>query len=146
MASAVANTGRAAEWIDLAARQYREEFRKSSLGHREALEELGDVWDECRYPDWDGYGALPVEQDTLRAAYSLIESLPLGFPRPSIGAEPDGQLTLEWRKSPRHILSVSVDPDGYLHYAGIFGTDKSHGSITYFSTPPDKLLQLVREL
>jgi hypothetical protein len=135
-----------AELIDQAARRSREELRNSTLGHREALEELGDVWDECRQPDWDGYGALPVEQDTLTAAYSLIDSLPLGFPRPSIGADPDGQLTLEWRKAPHRILSVSVDPDGFLHYAGLFGTDKCHGSIAFFSTAHDKLLQLVREL
>jgi hypothetical protein len=135
-----------AELIDQAARRSREELRNSTLGHREALEELGEVWDECRQPDWDGYGAMPVEQDTLGRTYSLIDSLPLGFPRPSIGADPDGQLTLEWRKAPRRILSVSVDPEGYLHYAGLFGPNKRYGSLAYFSTAPDELLQLVRDL
>ncbi|HEY2786118.1 MAG TPA: hypothetical protein VGJ05_14210 [Fimbriiglobus sp.] len=139
-------TSSVAELIDRAARRSREQSRDSTLGHREALEELSDVWDECRKTGWDGYGALPVEQDTLRMAYTLVESLPLGFPRPSIGAEPDGQLTLEWRKTPRRILSVSVDPDGYLHYAGLFGTNKRYGSLAYFSTAPVELLQLVRDL
>ena len=138
--------GGVAELIDRAARRSREVFRDSTLGPRETLEELGEVWEECRYPGWDGYGALPVEQDTLRAAYSLIESLPFRFPRPSIGAEPDGQLTLEWRTSPHRVLSVSVDPDGYLHYAGLFGTNKRYGTLTYFSTVPPEVLQLVREL
>lgn len=131
---------------DQAARRDRNLFRHSILGHQEAFEELGDVWEECRLPGWDGHGALPVEQGTLRAAYTLIESLPLGFPRPGIGAEPDGHLTLEWRKSPRRVLSVSVDPAGSLHFAGFFGTNKKYGTLTYFSTAPAELLQLVQEL
>ena len=89
------------ELIDRALRGQRNALRESTLGHHEALEELAGVWNECRNPDWDGFGALPVEQATLAAAYMLIESLPLGFPRPSIGAEPDGHITLEWRRSPR---------------------------------------------
>jgi hypothetical protein len=76
----------------------------------------------------------------------LIDSLPLGFLRPSIGAEPDGHITLEWRRSPRRVLSVSVDPDGFLHYAGLFGNNKRFGTLTFFSTPPEELLQLVRDL
>ena len=87
-----------------------------------------------------------MEQETYHAAYTLIESLPLGFPRPSIGAEPDGQLTLEWYKSPRRTLSVSVDPDGLLHYAGLYGANKRFGTLALFSTAPSELIQLVRDL
>lgn len=54
----------------------RQEVRRSVLGHQEALEELWEVWNECRVANWDGYDAYPVEQETYRAAYRLIESLP----------------------------------------------------------------------
>ncbi len=121
-------------------------MRRSTLGHQEALEELRQVWTDCQQANWDGYDALPVDQDTYRAVYGLIESLPLGFPRPSLGAEPDGQLTLEWRTSARRTLSVSVDPDGYLHYAGLFGLGKRYGTLPFFNTSPDELIQLVRSL
>lgn len=134
------------EAMDRAAQQPRAAFRKSILGHQEALEELCDVWHECQAEGWDGYGALAVDQDTYRGAYCLIASLPLGFPRPSIGAEPDGQLTLEWRKSSSRILSVSVDPDGYLHYAGLYGPSKRYGTLAFFSEAPPELIQLVRDL
>ena len=130
----------------MAARRPQVEVRNSILGHQEALEELWEVWNECRDANWDCYDAFPVEQQTYHAAYVLIESLPLGFPRPSIGAEPDGQFTLEWHKSPNRTLSVSVDPDGYLHYAGLFGTNKRYGTLAFYSTAPDELIQLVREL
>jgi hypothetical protein len=132
--------------IDDAARKPREAYRHSILGHAEAFDELAGVYEECRRAGWDGYGASPVEAETLRGAYMLIESLPLGFPRPSIGAEPDGQLTLEWRKSASRTLSVSVDPDGFLHYAGLFGASKRYGTLAYFSSAPPELLQLVRDL
>jgi hypothetical protein len=134
------------EIIDNAAQQPRRELRDSILGNQETLEELAEVWEECRTPGWDGYNAVAVDQDTLRAAYTLVDSLPFRFPRPSIGADPDGQLTLEWRKSPTRVLSVSVDPDGLLHFAGLFGADKQYGTVAFYSSVPDSLLQLVRSL
>src|SRR5437868_2072164 len=115
MNAVLANPELYADLIDAAARKPREEFRHSVLGHQEAFEELAEVYKECRNPGWDGYGAKAVEQETLRGTYLLIESLPLGFPRPSISAQPDGQLTLEWYRTPTRTLSLSVDPDGFIH-------------------------------
>lgn len=135
-----------ADFIDQVARAPQQAMRDTVLGHKESLEELAEVWNDCRHPGWDGYDGIAVEQDTLRNAYMLIESLPLGFPRPSIGAEPDGQLTLEWRKSSRRVLSVSVDPDGYLHYAGLYGPGRRYGTLPFYSTAPRELLELVRDL
>jgi hypothetical protein len=147
MAAETLGFGEAAESITRATREYRAVFRKSNaLGNQPAIDELGEVWEECRNPDWDGYGALPVEQTTLTAAYCILDTLPFGFRLPSIGAEPDGQLTLEWRTGPHRVLSVSVDPDGYLHYAGLFGPNKRYGTLALFSTVPSELLQLVQEL
>lgn len=146
MTAQIVDHGPYAKILDRAAQQPRDAFRGSILGHQATLEELGEVWEECRHAGWDGYEALPVEAETLRGAYTLIESLPLGFPRPSIGAEPDGQLTLEWYKSPMRTLSVSVDPDGFLHYAGLFGASKRYGTLAYFSSAPSELIQLVRDL
>lgn len=142
----VLTNNRISDVIDRATQQYRLRLRTSPLGHQRAFEELREVWEECRRPGWDGYEALPVEQATLTAAYTLIDSLPIGFPRPTISAEPDGQITLEWRTTPSRLLSVSVDPDGYLHYAGVFGPNRRYGRLVFFSTAPDELLQLVREL
>jgi len=132
--------------IDEAVGKPREAYRDSILGHAEAFDELAEVWEECRHPGWDGYEAFPLEPETLRGTYTLIESLPLRFPRPSISAEPDGQLTLEWHNSPSRTLSVSVDPDGFLHYAGLFGASRRYGTLAYFSSAPSELLQLVRDL
>ena len=134
------------EVLDSIARTPQMAIRDSTLGHPEAIAELWEVWDECREANWDGYQALPVERETYQAAYRLIESLPLAFPRPSIGAEPDGQLTLEWYKSPCRALSISVDPAGLLHYAGLYGANKRFGTMAFFSAAPSELIQLVRDL
>ena len=132
--------------IDTVARAPQSAIRRSVLGHQEAIDELAEVWETCQSSNWDGHGGLPVEQDTYRGAYQIIDTLPLGFPRPSIGAEPDGHLTLEWYKSPTRTLSVSVDPDGFLHYAGLYGSSRRHGKIVFFSSAPEELIHLVREL
>jgi hypothetical protein len=132
--------------LNKAVQTQRQTVRRSVLGHQAALEELWDVWDECREANWDGYDAYPVRQETYQAAYLLIESLPLGFPRPSIGAEPDGQITLEWYKSQRRCLSVSVDPDGFLHYAGLYGPNKRYGTMTFNGDEPTELISLVRDI
>ncbi len=144
---ATLSCGEAAHSIERTLRHSRADFRQSStFGNQSAIGELHDVWKECSANGWDGHGAFAVERETYTAAYCVIDSLPFGFPLPSIGAEPDGQLTMEWRKGPRRVLSVSVDSKGFLHYAGLFGLDQRYGTLVLFSNVPDELLRLVREL
>lgn len=133
-------------WIDDTAKSPRAEIRFSTLGHNEAYDELLEVWEKCRRADWDGFGAKAVEPETFRIAYQILKSLPLGFPRPSLGAEPDGHITLEWYKSPSRTVSVSVDPENSLHFAALFGRNKSYGTLDFFDTVPLELIHLVREL
>jgi hypothetical protein len=136
----------AARYIDQSTRELQRHLRKSkALGDAEAVkDELATVYEECRVPDWDGFDAMPVEQDTLRNAYILLESLPLRIPYPSIGAEPDGHLTLEWHRSAHRTLSVSVDAEGDLHYAALIGPNQRYGKEAFFGETPNVILDLVR--
>jgi len=111
-----------------------------------AYEELWDVWQQCRQANWDGYDALPVQQETYHNAYRLIEALPLGHTLPSVGAEPDGHLTLEWHRHPHWTLSVSVSPEGILHYAALLGIEDPRGSCPFFGEVPESLLFLIRRV
>jgi hypothetical protein len=135
-----------AEVMDKAARGTRQAFRGLVLGHQAVFDELGQVWEECRHANWDGYQALPVSQDTLRNTYCVIESLPLGFPAPTVGAEPTGALTLEWYQSPRRTLSISVTEQGDLFYAALFGPNRIHGREVFFGEVPRIILELVRRV
>lgn len=139
-----------AQFIDEAARASREGFQVLNTFAIDSfvLEELANVWQECREPNWDGYNAKPVSQDALRNAYQFLESLfykPVRVAAlPSVGAEPDGDITLEWRRSGRRNLSVSISPDGNLHYAALFGPSRELGTEAFFGEVPTRIRQLIR--
>jgi len=133
-----------AEQDALCSRHLRE---SSAFGIESVLrKELADIWLDCRKPDWDGYEAIPVSWDSFSCAYDLLNSLSLGFPRPSIGAEPDGQITLEWYRSPHRTLSVSVSPDAELHYAALLGPARTCGTEPFFGVIPAIISDLVRRV
>ena len=106
-------------------------------------EQLADVWEECHDPNWDGYNALPVIWDTYNNAERFLLGLPLGIPGPSIGSEPDGHITLEWHRSLRRTLSVSISPDDQLHYAALLGPARTCGTEPFFGEVPDSILDLI---
>jgi hypothetical protein len=136
----------AARYIDRTTRDWQRYLRNSKvLGDADAVQdELAAVYQECRVRDWDGFDAMPVEQDTLQNASVLLESLPLGIPSPSIGAEPDGHLTLEWHRSANRTLSVSVDAQGDLHYAALVGPNRRFGKEAFFGETPNVILELIQ--
>jgi hypothetical protein len=112
-----------------------------------AIEELWDTWQDCKDGNWRIDGALPIERETYHNAYCLIEALPLTCPSPSsIGAEPDGHLTLEWHKHPRWTFSVSVSPEGTLHYAALLGSEDPRGSCPFYGEVPETVLTLIRRV
>jgi hypothetical protein len=77
---------------------------------RNILKELEDLYNECKVEDWDGYGALPVQQETYLNSIALLNYLINNNLTPSsVGAECDGCITFEWYLHPRFILSVSID-------------------------------------
>lgn len=64
-----------------------------------AYNELDEVYKDCRSPHWDAHGAEPVKVETVENAHRLLEALPPGYPLPTVGAEPDGHVTLEWYRA-----------------------------------------------
>src|SRR5437667_5753565 len=107
---------------------------------RRIFDDLCSAADTAREPDWDGYGAEPVSQEAFTLAYRFAESVPLGTPSPAITAEPYGQLAFEWYRSPHRTLSVSVSPEGDLHYSALLGPNKAYGTEVFFGEPPRAIL------
>ncbi|MCH7685350.1 MAG: hypothetical protein IH899_01480 [Planctomycetes bacterium] len=127
--------------------QHRFLHKSAALGIEQVLrEELVDVWEECSQPDWDAYNALPVTWDTYENARRLLLAFPLGTPLPSLGAEPDGHITLEWHCAPRRTLSVSITPDELLHYAALLGPGRTCGTEPFFGEVPQRILDLIRDV
>jgi hypothetical protein len=117
-----------------------------SLGRRHTFEELLSVYEECNTPGWDGESAVPIVSATYVHAYRLIEVLPLGIQLPSISAETDGHLTLEWYRSPRRAFSVSISSEGELHWAAFMGARKVAGTEPFLGEPPVEILRRIREV
>ncbi len=115
-------------------------------GLDKAHAELAAVAAECRTANWDGYDARPVAGETVAIARHLLDVLPLGAPAPSISADPDGQVTLEWHAGPRRVLSVSADPAGDLHYAALIGPRNPHATEPFFGEFPAAIFDLIKRV
>ncbi len=110
------------------------------------FEELLKTFEECREPNWDGYGAQAAREETYHLAHQFLAALSLSTPMPSIGAEPDGHVTVEWYRSPKRTLSVSIGPDGDLHYAALLSTERICGTETFRARMPQVLSDLVARI
>lgn len=110
------------------------------------FQELLKTFEECREPNWDGYGAHAVREETYHLAHQFLAALPLRTPVPSIGAEPDGHITLEWYRSPQRTLSVSISQDGELHYAALLEEERICGTETFQARMPDIFTDLIGRL
>jgi hypothetical protein len=119
-----------------------------SLGAKRtsALNELYSVAEECKNANWDGHGAAPISSETYSFAYRLVENLPSDTLSFTVGAEPDGHVTLEWYRSPRRTLSVSVSPEGELHYAALLGRRTRNGTELFLGEVPEVILNLISEV
>ena len=117
-----------AAFVEEIQRDSREQLGNSHLlGMRGVLDQLDAVYEDCYLSGWDGNGAKAISHDVLRNARFFLESLPFGMELPQISAEPDGAITFEWYRSPNRTLSLSINPDGYVYYASLFGTSRRHG-------------------
>ncbi|HEX4140574.1 MAG TPA: hypothetical protein VHY09_09520 [Candidatus Methylacidiphilales bacterium] len=140
----------AAEFVMRETESGRAQLQSSySLGQlgKGTFHELLEVARDRSFPNWDGYGAEPVPHEAYLAAFAFLEALPLGSPAPSVGAEPDGHVTLEWYHSPRQVLSVSISPDCELNYAALLpGPRKASGKEQFVGDVPQAILALISDV
>lgn len=107
---------------------------------------LSELYRECSQPDWDGYGAKPVTEDSYAEAQRIIDALPSWLPAPEIVAEPSGDIGFEWYKEKGQVFALSVGGRHRIIYAGIFAGDKEHGSVYFEETMPLVIMQHLRKL
>lgn len=118
----------------------------NALGFSAAFDDMAGVWNDCKTPDWDGYGAQAVDLPTFENACRFLSSLPLGTMLPAAGAEPDGSLTFEWYRSADQILSVSINAQNQLHYAALLGRRRQYGTEWFHGSVPRTIQLLIREI
>jgi len=122
----------------------RPEFYFSIM--KKVLPDLMAVASDGVESGWDGYDARPVTKGTFDRAIAFLESLPNSIHTPTVGAEPDGHITFEWYSSPHRLLSVSVSPEGDLHYAALIGHNRAYGTEMFFGEAPKEILGLIRRI
>jgi hypothetical protein len=136
-----------AQYLSKASQSKEQYFHQTAtLSKQTAYDELVGVWEECKVANWDGYNAFSVKEKTFWNTLFFIEVLPLGCPLPSVGAEPDGHLTLEWYINPRQTLSISISPEGILYYAALFGNESVPGSENFSGEISKTLLDLINKV
>lgn len=108
------------------------------------LYDLDNVYRECQERGWDGNDSAPVGQLTYENACLLLESLPFGM-QPAVAADPDGNITLEWYRSPRRSLLLSIDSNANIHYAALLGTNRTYGTEHFYGVTPNRIVALIGE-
>ncbi|HSI86954.1 MAG: hypothetical protein ACAI35_07320 [Candidatus Methylacidiphilales bacterium] len=108
--------------------------------------EVDRVAKRCKSSNWDGYGAEPVQPATYWYIHAFVDHIPPGIEMPSIGSESDGHMTLEWYRSPERVLSVSVSPEGELHYAALLASERRMGTLKLASSFPEVIYHIIREV
>jgi hypothetical protein len=138
-----------AEYVSLESERVRKRLRDSfslGWGGEGVFAELQEVNEQCSAPGWDGYRAEAIAPETVHLAKGVLMALPLGIPVPSISADPDGQITLEWYVSPRRTVSVSVSREGELHYSALFGSSSVFGTEPFYGNAPRNILEAIQRL
>ena len=110
----------------------------------ELFDELFDVYNECSTENWDGYDAAAIEVDVFEQACRFIISLPIAIPLPDIAPDPDGEISFEWYINQRYVFSVSINSNGRLSYAGLFGPERACGTAYFQDQLPQSVLIFVR--
>jgi hypothetical protein len=110
------------------------------------FEKLRSLFIDCSHSGWDGENAEPISNDVLRNTWIFLQSLPLGMEAPSVGAEPDGSITLEWYRSSSRVLSISINSDSRMYYAALNGISRRHGSDVISGYIADDIIEIINQI
>jgi len=95
---------------------------------QEIKQSLSEVMRDGSRSGWDGYGAPAVSFATAGNALEFIRRIPPSVPLPEISTTSSGDITFEWMKTARRIVTVAISENGEVHYAALNGLRKTFGS------------------
>ena len=145
-------SGYASKIADFVAKRIEESFdilqKSDALGFaaKGTFQQLYEVFEECSSDGWDGERAKPISLEVLQCTKRFLNSFPLGIEAPEVGAEPDGSITLEWYRSPNKVISISINPDGWMYYAALIGTSRRHGADYAMMGISDDLIKIILQV
>lgn len=103
---------------------------------------------EDEYKDAVSHLDEDLNADPLAEASNLLKALPDDIPLPSLIAEPDGTVGMEWYKDRRNAFVIAVKGDKTLEFASVYGFgNRQYGKVSYLdSLPRDLAIDLKRFL
>lgn len=104
--------------------------------------ELENIRQECFTPDWDGYGAKPVNETSIQYVLRFLNNLSSGISYPELAPEPTGDLTMVWRKKGYHLI-VGIDVSGQIAWGGTSPKGHVYGDATFDEEIPEVLIDLL---
>lgn len=108
---------------------------------------LAELEAEACVADWDSKGGEALHPWSVAASRRFLALMPVTFPAPHIAADPDGEVSFEWKADRGWMFSLSFGADQSITYAGLFGPGRVRG-VEYFADeiPPPILEGLRRTI
>ncbi len=94
------------------------------------INEIDNIFSDCGYENWDGYGSAPISKISSEYAKAFIELIQEELPLPEIAPQPDGELGLEWCSANYH-LALSISDAGEISYAILKPNGKNKGILKF---------------
>ena len=91
------------------------------------IDEFSD-YEAYDFAGWDGYLAVPIGAETLRAARRFKQLLPRRVPKPDIAPGADGTIGFEWRSGPpsrRTVTFIEIGPGDAVKALRVYPSAKS---------------------
>ena len=86
---------------------------------------------EAAHVGWDGQGSNAADVGALTRVMDFLEALPDDFPFPDPSVAPNGDILLEWSKSPQLSLAVLLGSVGQIHYSSYIRGLKTYGTFDF---------------
>lgn len=104
--------------------------------------ELSEILQDCSNPDWNGYDSKPIDRVSVQYVCQFLEKLPDDISYPELAAEPNGDLTMVWRKRGYHLV-IGIDNTGLITWGGTSSHGHLYGDAKFNSDIPKELTDLL---
>lgn len=121
-------------------------WENETLGPRvhQGFERLQEAADKACESNWDGYGALPVNEISLYQAHEFLNILPLEISLPEVEVDPDGEVSFDWYNEADEVFSISIGKTGRLSFAGLFSSGEVHGAEYFIDEIPQPIVAYLK--
>lgn len=100
-------------------------------------EKLKELIHQAGEENWDGEGALALDEETISMAGALIEFFPAFSETPDISATPHGEVDFDWCLEDGAMLTISVSLEGEIAYAWLKGASVMNAKEEWTGQSPD---------